>query len=117
MRPICVAILDTGGHLQALKREDGATFMRPRIAAAKAWGALGMGRSSRALGERFADRLGFLTALAVMSEGNFVPVAGGILVCIDGNVAGAVGVSGGSSDEDEACALEGVRAAGLEVCE
>jgi uncharacterized protein GlcG (DUF336 family) len=46
-----------------------------------------------------------------------VPVPGGILVCVDGKVAGAVGISGASSDEDEACALEGVRAAGLQVCE
>jgi len=117
IRPICVVVLDTGGHVQALKREDGATFLRPRIATAKAWGALGMGRSSRALEERFGDRPGFLTALAALSDGNFVPVPGGILVCVDGKVAGAVGISGASSDEDEACALEGVRAAGLQVCE
>ncbi len=115
IRPICVAVLDDGGHLVALKREDGATFLRPQIAFAKGWGALGMGRSSRVIGERFNDRPGFLSALVALTDGKVVPVAGGVLIVRDGSVIGAVGVSGGSSEDDETCAIEGIRAAGLEV--
>lgn len=116
VRPICVAVLDDGGHLIALKRDDGATFLRPQIAIAKAWGALGMGRSSRSLGERFGDRFPFVAALTALTEGRVVPVPGGLLVCAGEDVIGAVGVSGASSDEDEACALAGIRTAGFESC-
>src|SRR5947208_7739208 len=100
-RPMCVAVLDDGGCLKVLKREDGASILRPQIAIGKAWGAIGMGESSRSLGERLKERPAFLGALSTMSEGKVVPVAGGVLV-MDGNeIVGAVGVSGGTADGDE----------------
>jgi uncharacterized protein GlcG (DUF336 family) len=113
--PMCVAVLDEGGHLKALKREDGASILRPQIAIGKAWGAIGMGESSRHLGERLKDRPAFLGSLSAMSGGKVVPVPGGVLIFRDGVVIGAVGVSGGTSDEDETCAIEGIKAAGLEI--
>ena len=112
-RPMCVAVLDEGGHLKVLKREDGASILRPNIAIGKAWGAVGMGESSRALGERLKERLAFLGALSDMSQGKVVPVPGGVLILDGTDIIGAVGVSGGTADEDEACALEGIKAAGL----
>lgn len=114
IRPLCVAVLDDGGHLKALKREDGASILRPQIATGKAWGAIGMGESSRELGQRLKERPAFLGALSDMSGGKVVPVAGGVLILKEGEIIGAVGVSGGTSDEDETCAIEGIRAAGLE---
>ena len=113
-RPMCVAVLDEGGHLKALKREDGASLLRPQIAVGKAWGALGMGESSRQLGDRLKDRPSFLGSLSTMSGGKVVPVPGGVLILQDGEIIGAVGVTGGTSDEDETCAIEGIKAAGLE---
>jgi uncharacterized protein GlcG (DUF336 family) len=113
-RPMCVAVLDEGGYLKTLKREDGASILRPQIAIGKAWGSLGMGESSRQLGERLKDRPSFLGALTTMSEGKVVPVAGGVLILQDNDIIGAVGVTGGTSDEDEACAIAGIKAAGLE---
>lgn len=113
-RPMCVAVLDEGGHVKALKREDGASILRPQIAIGKAWGAVGMGESSRQLAERLKDRVAFLGALSDMSGGKVVPVPGGVLILQGGAVIGAVGVSGGTADEDEACAIEGIKAAGLE---
>ena len=115
-RPMCVAVLDEGGHLKVLKREDAASILRPDIAIGKAWGAVGMGESSRSLSERLKERPAFLGALSVMSQGKVVPVAGGVLIMdgADGNlILGAVGVSGGTADEDEACAIEGIKAAGF----
>ncbi len=115
-RPMCVAVLDEGGHLKVLKREDGASILRPDIAIGKAWGAVGMGESSRSLSERLKERPAFLGALSVMSQGKVVPVAGGVLIMdgADGNeIIGAVGVSGGTAEEDEACAMEGIKAAGF----
>ena len=115
LRPMCVAVLDDGGHLKALKREDGAGILRPQVAIGKAWGCLGMGGSSRALGERLGDRPSFLGALTIMSEGKLVPVAGGLLICDGDDVVGVVGVSGGTSDEDEDIARFGIAAAGLDA--
>ncbi len=115
-RPMCVAVLDEGGHLKVLKREDAASILRPDIAIGKAWGAVGMGESSRSLSERLKERPAFLGALSVMSQGKVVPVAGGVLVMdgADGNeIIGAVGVSGGTAEEDEACAIAGIEAAGF----
>jgi uncharacterized protein GlcG (DUF336 family) len=113
--PLTVAVLDAGGHLIALKREDGSGILRPQIAIGKAWGALGMGVSSRTLSQRLAERIAFQGALSAASDGRFVAVPGGVLVRrAAGEVIGAVGISGDTSDKDEYAAIAGVRAAGLE---
>ena len=112
--PLTVAVLDAGGHLVVLRREDGSGILRPQIAEAKAWTALGMGFSSREIGRRAAAQPVFFGALASVAEGRFAPAAGGILIRgAGGDVLGAVGVSGDVSDVDEVCALAGVTAAGL----
>jgi uncharacterized protein GlcG (DUF336 family) len=114
LKPLTVAVLDVGGHLVALKRQDGSGILRVEIAVGKAWGALGMGESSREIGERLASRQAFQGALAVAAQGRMIPVPGGVLACSqDGTVLGAVGISGDASEHDEACAMAGVRAAGL----
>lgn len=112
--PLTVAVLDAGGHLVALKREDGSGILRPDIAIGKAWGALGMGVPSRLLRDRLADRPAFQAALAAASGGRFVAVPGGVLL-LDANdaVIGAIGVSGDTSDKDEVCAIAGAETAGL----
>jgi uncharacterized protein GlcG (DUF336 family) len=113
--PLTVAVLDPGGHLIAIKREDGSGILRPQIAIGKAWGALGMGVSSRTLSKRLGERTGFQTALSVASDGRFVAVPGGVLVRnAAGEIIGAVGISGDTSDKDEYAAITGIRAAGLE---
>ena len=115
--PLAIAVLDAGGHLKAFAREDEAGILRPQIAIGKAWGALGMGVGSRAFAKRIAEQPAapsFFSALAAASEGRVVPVPGGVLIR-DGARAliGAVGISGDTSDKDEACALAGIAAAGL----
>jgi uncharacterized protein GlcG (DUF336 family) len=114
IRPLCIAVLDEGGNLKALKRDDGASILRPQIAIGKAWGAIGMGESSRSLGNRLKDRPAFLGALSDMSGGKVVPVPGGVLIMHGAIIIGAVGASGGTAEEDEACAVAGIQAAGLE---
>ena|SRR5215831_4226274 len=115
--PLAIAVLDDGGHLKTFAREDGAGIVRPQIAIGKAWGALGMGMGSRALARRVsgeAPQLAFFDALNAMSGGRVVPAAGGVLIKDGaGNVLGAVGISGDTSDKDEACALAGIAAAAL----
>ena len=112
--PLTVAVLDAGSHLVAFLREDGSGIMRPDIAIGKAWGAIGMGISSRLIRDRLADRPSFQNALAAVSGGKFIPVPGGVLIRDEaGAVMGAVGVSGDTSDKDEVCAIAGIKSAGL----
>lgn len=114
LAPLAVAVLDAGGHLVAFKREDGAGLLRFDIAFAKAWGALGMGFGSRELALRAERHPAFLGALASVAGGRIAPSPGGVLIAgADGAILGAAGISGDSGDQDEACAIAGIRAAGL----
>jgi len=114
LKPLTIAVLDTGGHLVALKREDRSGLLRPDIAFGKAWGALGMGHGSRALAQRAESAPAFFTALASVSQGRVIPVPGGVLIRdAAGELLGAVGVSGDLPDNDEACAVYGIEAARL----
>jgi uncharacterized protein GlcG (DUF336 family) len=112
--PLAVAVLDAGGNLVAFQREDGCGVLRFDIAFGKAWGALGMGMSSRLIRDRLKERPAFQGALAAAAGGRFIPVPGGVLV-LDGSGAaiGAVGISGDASDKDEYCAITAIQAAGL----
>jgi uncharacterized protein GlcG (DUF336 family) len=104
------------GHLVAFKREDRSGIMRFDIAFGKAWGALGFGFPSRTLGERAEKYPVFFQTIAVVSQGRFVAAAGGVLIRDrEGDIIGAVGISGDNSDKDEICAVAGVQAAGLQA--
>jgi uncharacterized protein GlcG (DUF336 family) len=112
--PMTVAVLDAGGHLVAFKREDRSGILRYDIAYGKAWGALGMGFGSRTLYERAANTPQFFNALYAASAGRVVTNPGGVLIRdAEGAIIGAVGISGDTSDKDEACAIAGIEAAGL----
>jgi uncharacterized protein GlcG (DUF336 family) len=114
LQPLTVAVLDPGGHLVALSREDDSGILRPQIAIGKAWGALGMRRGTRELAARALAHPGFYTALAALSEGRMVPVPGGVLIQdSDGHLVGSVGISGDLPDNDEKCATVAIEQAGL----
>ena len=113
---LSVVVLDDGGHPIAMKRDDGSEYLRPEIAKAKAWGALGMGLPSRLLHERAKKLPVFIGALAALADGGLVALPGGVIVRdSDGSIMGAVGVSGDVSEPDEVCAVAGVEAAGLDA--
>ena len=113
-KPMGIAVLDDAGHLKAFAREDGASMFRFEVAQAKAWGAVGMGASSRTLGQRAKDNPNFFVSLAATANGKFLPQTGAVLIKnAEGQVLGAVGASGGTGDEDEAICMAGVAAAGL----
>ncbi|EPC01487.1 GlcG protein [Litchfieldella anticariensis FP35 = DSM 16096] len=114
MEPLSVVVLDSGGNIVAAEREDGCAPLRIPVARGKAFAALGNGAASGVVGERNAERPAFLASVAAASGGQFIPVAGGVLILDDGErVIGAVGVSGASSAEDESAAIAGIEAAGL----
>lgn len=114
LRPLTVTVLDPGGHPQVVKREDGAGILRPQIAHAKAWGCLGTGAGGAA-GARHATRdPAFFSALAAISDGRIASSRGGVLVRDkDGELLGAVGVSGDRPENDETVAVFGVESIGL----
>ena len=113
LHPLTVVVLNAGGHLVAAKSEDGSGILRFDVARGKAWGSIGMGVSSRLIRDRLSQRPVFQNALAAASDGRFIPVPGGVLVLdADGHALGSVGISGDSSEKDEYCAIQGIRAAG-----
>ena len=115
--PLAVAVLDSGGHLKAMQRQDGLSFMRADICQAKAWGALAMGVDTRQLATRVEQdeqQRGFIQALNTMTAGRMIPLPGGVLVRNRaGELLGAVGVAGAASDQDELCALAAIERVGL----
>lgn len=114
LAPMVVAVLDARGALKALAAEDGTSLRRAEIAIGKANGAVSMGVGSRTLGKNAAERPHFIAAVTHAVGGWLIPVAGGVLIRgADNAVIGAVGVSGDTSDNDEACGLAGLAAAGL----
>jgi len=109
-----VVVLDESGNIVSAQREDGASMFRLDVAKGKAWAAVAMGASSRALGKRAKDNPNFFVALAATAGGKFLPQTGAALIKDkDGAIIGSAGASGGTGDEDEACCVTGIEAAGL----
>lgn len=112
LKPLGVAVLDEGGHMIAFQRQDGASFLRPEIASGKAFGALAIGAGSRTVAKHAIDRPHFILGLSGASGGRVVPVPGGVLIrSSSSEILGAVGISGDTSDNDEAAAIAGIEAA------
>ena len=116
LNPLTVAVLDNGGHLKAMERQDGASILRPQVAHGKAYGALCVGLGSSALHKRAEEQPYFVNAINALADGALVPVAGGVLIRDqDNNLIGAIGITGDTSDNDEACAVAAVTAAGFQA--
>lgn len=114
LKPLTVVVLDAGGHVVAVEREDGSSFGRVEIALGKARGALSLGMGSRAIMARAEQQPYFVAAVTAAVGGSLIPVPGGVLVRDGaGTLLGAVGVTGDTSDHDEAAAVAGIEAAGL----
>lgn len=114
LKPLSVAVLDAGGHVIAFQRQDGASNLRFKMAHGKAYGALSLGIGSRAIFERAQAQAFFVNAVNALADGALVPVPGGVLVKNSvGDIIGAVGITGDTSDNDETCAIVGIEAQGL----
>jgi uncharacterized protein GlcG (DUF336 family) len=113
-KPLSVVVLDTGGHVKAFEREDGASPGRFAIAHGKAYGAIMLGIPGSAQMARAEQQAYFMNAVNGLFDGQMVPVPGGILVLNEaGETIGAVGVTGDTSDNDVTAGVSGIRAAGL----
>ena len=113
-KPMTVVVLDAGGHVVAAEREDGSSIKRFEIGFGKAHGALSLGMGSRSIMARAEQQPYFIAAVTSAVGGSLVPVPGGVLVRdTGGGLLGAVGVTGDTSDNDEAAAVAGIEGAGL----
>ena len=114
IKPLAIIVLDEAGHIVSAQREDNASMFRMDVAKGKAWAAVAMGASSKALAKRAKDNPNFFITLAATAEGRFLPQTGAALIKDkDGTIIGAAGASGGTGDEDEACCVYGIEQAEL----
>jgi uncharacterized protein GlcG (DUF336 family) len=114
VKPLAVAVLDDGGNVKSLQRQDDASMLRNEVAIGKAWAAVGMGVASRTLLDRAKGNPHFFGALSATAQGKFIPQTGAVVIKDkDGTIIGAAGASGGTGEEDEAVCMAGITAAGL----
>lgn len=114
LKPVAIAVLDARGAVRCLVNEDGTSLSRADVAIGKAYGAIAFGQSSRRLGKRAEEQAYFINACAHIAGGKMVPVPGGVLIRdAAGVLVGAIGISGDTSDNDEAACCAGIAAAGL----
>jgi glc operon protein GlcG len=110
---VTVAVVDEGGLLKALGRMDGAPPLSAQLAEAKAVGAALWHRDGDSLAELHTARPAFFAQVDRMVRLPLMPAAGSVLIRRDGQILGAVGVSGAAPDQDKACAVAGLSALGI----
>lgn len=108
---VVAAVVDHGGHLLALLRADGAFTASLDMAREKAWTAATFGMST----DRLCTLVGGHEVLrdGIARRPGVILFGGGAPILEDGHLIGAIGVSGGSEDDDRACAEAGIEALGL----
>lgn len=112
--PIGIVVLDARASLKASAAEDGTSLMRWKVAFGKAYGSIAWGAGSKKIEKMAADRPNFFAGVAHLADGGILPVGGGVLIRDAQNrIVGAVGISGDTSDNDEAAAVAGIKAAGF----
>jgi len=98
---VAIAVVDDGGHLVICERMDGALWVTPEIARAKANAAAGFQATTLDLEERFSKRMLFADNVATLGDYRFVFGKGGVPIVESGHIVGAVGVSGAVPAEND----------------
>jgi uncharacterized protein GlcG (DUF336 family) len=98
---LAIAVVDSGGHLVASARMDGAGFVTPTVAFGKAWTASAWKGPSDAQGQKAKDLPAFMSAISAATSGSHTPQIGGLPVEVDGELVGAIGASGATGQQDE----------------
>lgn len=114
LNPLAVVVLDNRASLRICLNQDGTAIHRHRVAHGKANAAMSLGMGSRSLASRAEAQAYFVDAVGRMMDGDFIPVPGGVLIRnAEGTLLGAVGISGDTSDNDEATAVAAIESAGF----
>src|SRR5882757_7919773 len=109
-RPLSVIVVEPGCKVKAFQKEDGSSMIRFEMAFGKAYAALALGRSSRLVRIRADERPIFMRFLLSATDDQIFPEGGGMQIRdTDGEVIGAVGVTGDTEDKDEELATFGIR--------
>ncbi len=117
-RPLSVIVVEPGCKVKAFKKEDGSSMIRFEMAYGKAYAALAMGRSSRLVKVRAEEKPIFMRYLISASGEQIFPEGGGLQIRnAEGEVIGAIGVTGDTEERDEELAAFGIRALGLKTDE
>jgi uncharacterized protein GlcG (DUF336 family) len=115
-RPLSVVVVEPGAKVKAFQKEDGSSMMRFEMAYGKAYAALALGRSSSLVRVRAEERPLFMQYLIRASGDQVFPEGGGMLIRDnEGEIIGAVGVTGDTQERDEELAAYGIRSAGLKT--
>jgi uncharacterized protein GlcG (DUF336 family) len=115
-RPISAVVVEPGCVVKAFQKEDGASMIRFEMAYGKAYAALALGRNSSLVRIRREEKPDFIRHLVAVSEDKLFAEGGGMLIRNhDGDVIGAVGVTGDTEEHDEQLAEHGIRAVGLKT--
>jgi len=116
--PITCCVVDRGGHMVSAQREDNSSTFRFEIAYGKAWTCIALGHSTRYVEDTMTkNRPHFVDSLAAASNGRFIPALGGVLIRArdDGDLVGAIGITGDTGENDEAVAIAAVEECGFKA--
>lgn len=117
-RPLSVVVVEPGAVVKAFQKEDGSSMVRFEMAYGKAYASLALGRASRLVKIRNEEKPAFMRYLLSATDNKIFPEGGGMLIRAEnGEVIGAVGVTGDTEDRDEELAIHGIHAAGLKTDE
>ena len=115
-RPLSVVVVEPGASVKAFQKEDDSSMLRFEMAYGKAYAALALGRSSSLVRMRAEERPMFMEYVIRASRDQIFPEGGGMLIRDqDGELIGAVGVTGDTQERDEELAAHGIRAAGFKT--
>ena len=107
--PMCIAVVDDSGFLVGFQRMDGGKPLSTTLAQDKAHTAAISRKSTQTYNENCVPgNLAF--GIHTSAGGRFSTVGGGVPVIIDGEIVGAIGLSGGAPEQDIACAEAGIEA-------
>src|SRR5437870_11009904 len=105
-RPLSVVVVEPGCKVKAFQKEDGSSMIRFEMAFGKAYAALAMGRSSKLVRVRAEEKPIFMRYLISASGEQMFPEGGGLQIRdAEGEVIGAVGVTGDTEERDEELAV------------
>lgn len=99
--PMSIAVVDSGGYLVAFERMDGCSFLSPQIAMGKAWTAAAVGVPTSLFNQLAGGDNAFLTGGAAAHQGKLMAVPGGAPIKDGDATIGAIGISGGTADQDQ----------------
>jgi len=113
-RPMSAIVLDAGGRVKAFQKQDGASMLRFEVCYGKAYGSLALGRPSKLVLQKANEKPLFMQSIDNLADYPLFLEGGGQLIRdAEGEVMGAIGVTGDANEMDDICAIAGIHAAGL----